>query len=328
MKVLFISSGKENHQPGPIVQAQAISLQGKSIHITHFTVNQKGFMGYLREYFRLQKFLKDRTFDVIHAHYGLTGLIGFLVRRKEKLVVSFMGDDLLGSRKSDGRIKRASIIFAHIHVLMIRWIYDFAIVKSKQMLTKVQSKNVILIPNGVNTSIFIPKNKKEARENLKICQESILVIFVSMPSRAEKNYKLAEQAVRLCNIPNICLLPLSGLDQQSLVDYYNAADVLVLTSFHEGSPNVIKEAMACNCPIVSTDVGDVRWLLSETEGSSIAGFEPEDFADKLKMTLKFTENVGRTNGRKRILDLGLTSEDISVRIINVYSMVLDKPQRL
>ena len=101
--------------------------------------------------------------------------------------------------------------------------------------------------------------------------------------------------------------------------YLNAADVLLLTSKWEGSPNILKEAMACNCPIVSTDVGDVKWLLGDLEGHYLSSFDAVDFSKKIKQAFIFGK---RTCGRKRIYELGLDSENIADRIITIYNMVI------
>jgi teichuronic acid biosynthesis glycosyltransferase TuaC len=321
-KVLFVSSGKGN-QPGPIIQSQAISLQKQGITIFQFTINQKGLKGYIKECFRLRGFLKKNKFELVHAHYGLTAIITLLARRKEKLVVSFMGDDIVGSRKPDGRISKKSIFLASFNAFLAYWFYDFSIVKSEQMLNKLKANNVALIPNGVDTSRFLPKSKAEERNKLKIDPQVKLAIFVSNPSRVEKNFLLAEKAVKILNNTNVSLLPLFGIDHQSLIDYYNAAELLVLTSYHEGSPNVIKEAMACNCPIVSTNVGDVKWVLGKTEGCYIASFNPQDFAEKVKTALDFSEKYGRTKGRERIIELGLDSKTVAKKIIGLYERVLN-----
>ena len=322
--ILFISSGKKNNLPSSIVLAQAQSLIEKGIIAEHYSLNNKGLRGYLKECKNLRIFLKNKQYDIIHAHYGLTAIVALWARRKEKLVVSFMGDDLVGSRKTDGRITKISKILARLNSLLARWFYDLSIVKSEEMLSKVRTKKVALIPNGVNTNLFKPKSKEEARQKLSIDSRVRLAIFVSDPSRVEKNFLLAEKAVKSIDNQNVLLLPLFGLDHKNLVDYYNAADVLVLTSFHEGSPNVIKEAMACNCPIVSTEVGDVKWVIGETEGCYLASFDPQDFAETIKLALVFSEKHDRTNGRNRIIELGLDSETIAKKIISIYEKVLIK----
>jgi len=107
--------------------------------------------------------------------------------------------------------------------------------------------------------------------------------------------------------------------QEEVNLFYNAADVLLLTSFHEGSPNVIKEAMACNCPIVSTDVGDVRDIIENTEGCYITTFQPEDIADKIKRALEYGQ---RTKGRENIKHLDINT--VAQRIIKVYKTVLNR----
>jgi teichuronic acid biosynthesis glycosyltransferase TuaC len=95
-----------------------------------------------------------------------------------------------------------------------------------------------------------------------------------------------------------------------------------VTSFSEGSPLVIKEAMACNCTIVSTNVGDVEWVLGDTEGCYIAVFDAKDVAKKLKLAIEFREEHQYTNGRNRITELGLDSETIAGRIMEVYKKVI------
>ncbi len=101
--------------------------------------------------------------------------------------------------------------------------------------------------------------------------------------------------------------------------YLNATDVLLLTSKWEGSPNVIKEAMACNCPIVSTNVGDVKWLLDGVEGCFITTNDPRDVADKINKALNFKS---KTKGRDKLFRLGFDSEHIAKKIIKVYEELI------
>jgi len=100
----------------------------------------------------------------------------------------------------------------------------------------------------------------------------------------------------------------------------NAVDVVLMTSFSEGSPQFIKEAMACNCPIVSVPVGDVPDVINEVEGCYISTYEAADIVAKLKQALKLEK---RTEGRNRIIELGLDSETVAKRILEVYNRTIN-----
>jgi teichuronic acid biosynthesis glycosyltransferase TuaC len=120
---------------------------------------------------------------------------------------------------------------------------------------------------------------------------------------------------------DIRLHSLKHVPHKEVVYYYNATDVCLLTSYHEGSPNVIKEAMACNRPIVTTNVGDVKWLFGDTGGCYVTGFQPEDVAEKITRALEFKQ---KTNGHARILELGLDTAKIAERISGLYLEILKK----
>lgn len=128
--------------------------------------------------------------------------------------------------------------------------------------------------------------------------------------------------MEILNDNSVILHTVYNVTNTDLIYYYNAAELLLMTSFHEGSPNVIKEAMACNCPIVSTDVGDLRWLFGQTPGYFITSFNPADIAEKIKRAIEFRKKNSQTKGRERILELGLDSDTVAMKIIEVYKKVL------
>ena len=318
MKILFVYSGNSSTGVNTIVETQADSLSGKSAVIEKFPLIGKGFAGYLRNIRKLSLFLAEDKYDIIHAHYGLSGIISFFAKKNEKLLVSFMGDDLVGSNKSDGSIKIWSLLIARINSLFARYFYDFSIVKSEEM-KKVLLKNTkhALIPNGVNLGLFVPASMAEARLVTGDESNKKIALFISDPLRAEKNFKLAYDAVSLCEY-EVTLKTVTKCSQDRLPSFYNATDLLILTSFHEGSPNAVKEAMSCCCPVVSTDVGDVRWMFGNTPGCFISTFDPTDVSDKIKTAVKFRKENNFSGGRKRIKELGLDSETVSARIIEIY----------
>ena len=100
-----------------------------------------------------------------------------------------------------------------------------------------------------------------------------------------------------------------------------ACDVFALPTKSEGSPQALKEAMACNCPIVATDVADIRYLLGDVDGHYICSFEAKDVAGKIADAFSYGK---RTNGRQRIIDLGLTNDLVAKRLISIYEEVVRK----
>jgi glycosyltransferase involved in cell wall biosynthesis len=323
IEVLFVSSGGSSRIPSPVVAWQLESIRKENITIGSFTT-RRGLVGYIKSIYYLKKYLASKkNIKAIHAHYGWCGIVALLARNKQKVVISFMGDDLVGVVGKNGKYTLAGRLVAGLNIFLARHFYDHIIVKSDNLRNRLKGiDNVSVIPNGVDMHVFYELEQKEAKAKVGLANKKKYVLFVSDPSRPEKNYKLAREAVSLLGDKDIELLPLSGLAHQDLLYYYNAADCLILTSFHEGSPNVIKEAMACNCPIVSTDVGDVREVLRDTEGCFVASYDPADFAHHIRQALNFTQNQGRTRGRERILELGLDSESTARRIIEVYKKAL------
>ena len=318
MRILFVGSGKKNNDISPILRNQGNSLIKKGIHVDYFSIDQKGLFGYLMNTFKIRKKVKSNNYSLIHAHFGLSGIVSLIAKTKnDKLIVSYMGSDIHGFIKSDGRISSLSKFFSLLSRMQIIYFNDWSIVKSKEMhdILKIKKK-ISVIPNGVDFNLFFPLPKIVAREKLKIDKNIHMAIFVSDPNRKEKNYPTAKSAVNLLSNP-VELRVVHDVTQEILNLYYNAADLLLFTSIKEGSPNVIKEAMACNCPIVATAVGDVAEIISGTDGCYIVSNHPQDIAEKIKKVLQFNR---RTQGRKNISHL--ESSQIADQIINIYKMVL------
>jgi glycosyltransferase involved in cell wall biosynthesis len=175
-----------------------------------------------------------------------------------------------------------------------------------------------VIPNGVDLEKFKPAEKSIALRAAKFKKDKN-IIFVSDINSKVKNYDLAKRSVAMLGRNDLDLHVVTGVLQDELSYYYSAADLLILTSLWEGSPNVIKEAMACNCPIVSTDVGDVKEIISGVPGCYITSFDPKDIAEKIKSALDYGK---RTSGRMKIRDLeiGIVSE----KIHDVYKRVMQE----
>lgn len=313
MKVLFVSSGNKGNGINPIIVNQGDCLQAAGVELEYFAVKGKGIKGYLKNVAPLCKKIREYQPDVVHAHYSLTAFAASLAcwRLKAKgegregsvpLVVSLMGSDVKASK----RYKQVIRLFARL----FRW--KTIIVKSQDMFNSLGMPEAIVVPNGVNLERFRELDQKECRERLG-WGEGTHILFPANPDRLEKDWPLAEAALHhtpytvhfFRNVPN-----------EETPYHYNAADLVLMTSKWEGSPNAIKEALACSRPIVTTNVGDVRERLSGVVGCYVAeSREPEELAELIEKALK----VKKTVGREKLIADGLDNKQIAQTLIEIYN---------
>lgn len=309
MKVLFVSSGNSRYGIVPFIKRQGESIQNKGVDLDFYTIKGKGIKGYLKSIKPLSKHIKENNYEIIHAHYGMVGLVCALTFSKRPLVLSVMGDDAYGSFDLKGR----RIFSSYFEMLLTQFTLlftSFNIVKSRNILKMVfQKKRTQVIPNGVDFSLFKPSSK-----DLTVKKK---ILFLANNDDPRKNFNLLKEAIELIGDDEIELINPYPISPDDFPKYLNNSSLFVLTSYQEGSPNVIKEAMACNIPIVSTDVGDVKEVISNTEGCYLTSFDPEDLAGKIVQALEFNR---RTTGREDMkhLEIGLVAE----RIISIYKKLL------
>lgn len=309
MKALFISSGKSGNV-GDVVRNQGESLKEAGVNIDYFLI-KNGFRGYFTSITRIRKKFRKGNYDLAHAHYSLSGFSAALAGCKP-IVVSLMGSDVLMSK-----LLR---VFARF---FYKYKWDVTIVKTHKMKELLKMDKALIIPNGVDTKRFKPFPKKKARIYLNYPEDKKIILFISSVNRPEKNLELANKAIKLVNNNKIEFKHVYNVPNSEMPYYFSAADTLLLTSKWEGSPNVIKEAMACNTPIVATDVGDLRSLFGDEAGHFIAGFSPEDIADKIKLALDFAKDTGCTKGSNRIIERSLDSITVAKKIVEVYKEVVN-----
>lgn len=304
MKVLFISSANRNGEINPSVLNQGISLIRAGLEVRFFGIRGKGLKGYLRNIVLVKKEIKEFMPDVVHAHYVLSGVVAKLAAAKP-LVVSLMGSDVNGSWLQ----KMISLVFA-------RYFWDACIVKTAEMKTLLKDDTVQVIPNGVDMELFRPVSKEVAIKETGWDEDRINILFPSDPARPEKNFSLARKAVAALGAEKTMLRILKDVPYEKTVYYLNASDVVLLTSLWEGSPNIIKEAMACGIPVVSTKVGDVREIFSNTDGCYLV----EDNVHEICNALRLAVVKKRTDGRDHITYLN--SQIIAGKIKDIYSNLL------
>lgn len=305
IKVLIVCSGNSG-RIAPFISEQADSLMNVGVDHEYFIVKGKGVLGYLGNLKMLKLKIREFSPDLIHAHYGLSALLANL-QRKVPVISTYHGSDINESR-----------IFWFSRIAMFLSKHNIYVSEKGILKSKPKSK-FSLIPCGVNLDLFAPQDKKQARKKLNWSDNVKYILFSGSFDNQVKNPDLAIKAVS--SLENVKLIELKGHSREKVALMMNAADLCLMTSHSEGSPQFIKEAMACNCPIVTVDVGDVAYLLDKVDGCFIA---PSNVKGLSEVIDKAMELDVRTNGRDKLMDLRLDLNSVAIKIRNVYLVVLKR----
>lgn len=302
MKILIICS-KNSGRIAPFITDQVEALQKAGVVCEYFTVEGKGVKGYLRNYSPMMHKIREFQPDIIHAHYGLSGLLANL-QRKVPVVTTYHGSDI-----NNPKVRQISKVAMKLSA------WNIFVSKKNIKLARVKKK-FSLIPCGVDTDIFRPIERKPVREKLDLRESDHIVLFAGAFDNPVKNPELAKEAVD--KVPDARLMEMKGYSRVQVAELMNAVDVCLMTSHTEGSPQFIKEAMACNCPIVSVNVGDVKEVLEGVNGCLITEKSAINVALKIQEVLIKNE---RTNGYEKIKNSGYEATVVAERIKNVYKNI-------
>jgi teichuronic acid biosynthesis glycosyltransferase TuaC len=324
MKVLIITAmypTPENPAFGSFIRTQVESLRQTGIEIELLTLAGRWRkLIYPKGVIQLRQRLSNHQVDLVHAHYSYTGMVA-RTQWQVPVVVTYHGDDLLGTVDIQGRKTPFSkLVVAAGRVL--GQLADAVIVQSKEMAKHLKrEEGVYIIPHEVDFETFRPVEREYARAILGLEPYRKYLLFAANPGIPVKRFPLAKAiAQRLSQWdPAVELLVVYTETQDRLALYMSACDALVFPSFQEGSPNIVKQAMACNLPIVATDVGDVREVVGKTKGCFICNPEVTEFAEMLREILR---HPARTQGRENIRHLDRSS--VARRVIHVYENTLKK----
>lgn len=307
MKVLIVCSGNvenfnfEIHHAFIHEQIEKIK-EMYDIDYDTFFIRGKGIWGYLKNLNKLKGKIRNYAPDFVHAHFGLSGLLATL-QRKVPIVITFHGSD--ANLPELIRLSKIAAFLSH---------YDIFV--SDRLQKRIGgSTQYSVIPCGIDLTTFYPVDMKTAREKLNLDPQKKYILFASSFNNTIKNAPLAFSALEKLN-EKCEMLELKGRSRKEVNLLLNACNLMLLTSKSEGSPQVVKEAMACNCPIVATDVGDIRDVVSDTEGCYITSFDPDDVAEKISQALRFNK---RTNGSKRIKIFD--NELVAKKVFEIYNVV-------
>ncbi|CAN5579768.1 hypothetical protein BH23BAC1_BH23BAC1_39450 [soil metagenome] len=311
MKILIITS---EWDLCPFIKRQVDFLRKRNFNadVFIFRGNKSPFQ-YVLAWLRLRRSFNLSNYDLIHANFGQSGLLA--IPFKKPLVVSFHGSDLLGIKNKNGRITFKGYILQSVSRYISKAATNVTTVSNEMAKFLPANVRYNLLPCGVDFKLFKPLSKIYCREKLNLPKNKKLILFGGRPERLDKRLWLAKLALDLISKQyNAEIVTMNSVPHEIVPEYINASDVVLLTSIQEGSPNIVKEALACNVPVVSVDVGDVRERISGVKGCFIGESDsPIHIANSLQKALSFGEEF---RGRDSILSI---SEDkINEDLIKIY----------
>ena len=306
MRILVVASfNKGRFAPFIVEQVEALKKQGCTIEF--FGLQGKGLLGYLRNLPLLKKKIKAFCPDVIHAHYGLSGLLANL-QRHVPVVTTYHGSDI-----NDKKV----LPFSKMAMRLSAW---NVFVSRKTLEIAKPKKKYILLPCGIDLSDLQLTERAESRRKMGLQDDRKYILFAGAFDIPVKNAPLAKDTVACLQENQTELLELKGYSREEVTLLMCAADAFLMTSLTEGSPQVVKEAMACGCPIVSVDVGDVKERVEGLEGCFVSDSRnPNDLANLLGKAFAFGR---KTDGRKKIVADSLDNRLVAKQLFEIYERVL------
>jgi len=303
---------------------ESLKMAGVHIDYIYFT-ERKNPINCFKASLRLRKMVKQNGYDLVNQYWGGLSSLFASFFCPCPYVLSLMGSDLYGQYKSNGTKTwkgRMLCFFSQLTCFFATGV----IVMSENMKRKlwtIARKKAIVIPEGISSGVFYPIDSEIARRHLSWDDNQLKILF--FPSIAYvKNTPLAQAAFKKTKeiLPSVDLFLAKDIPHAELVWYYNAADVLLLTSYHEGSNNSLKEALACNLPIVTVNVGDATERLENVYPSEVVkSHDAQDLAEKM---VKILEERKRSNGSLIIPEVELGN--VALRIVAFYKSLLKQPK--
>jgi predicted ATP-grasp superfamily ATP-dependent carboligase len=247
-------------------QAEDLMALGFDLEVLHFD-GRRAPLNYLRTARDIRKRVSRESFDVIHAHYGLTGAAAS-AQRRVPTVTTFHGSDCNGAVPWQRWVSWA----------VARCSYPiFVSEEGRRMLARPSAP---IIPAGVDTDLFKPIDRREARRQLGWEEDARYALLPGSRANAGKRAALFDAVVTEVQrtIPALKPIILEGLSREQTANVFNAVDVTLMTSNREGSPVTVRESLACMTPVVSVDVGDVPKVLAGLPGCGIFPSESKALA--------------------------------------------------
>jgi glycosyltransferase involved in cell wall biosynthesis len=313
---------------GSFVRDEAEALRRAGVDLEVYFVNgRRDKLAYGRMPFGFFSRLRRGRFDVVHVHHSFCGLVATL-QRAVPVVWTFHEGEITGGTEDALReqpIKR--IAYAKRMKRYVARRVDAVVVVAEHLRGPLGRPDALWLPAGIDLDLFAPMETSEAKRRVGLSAIKRYVLFPSVPSRVEKRYELARRAVRIlrerwADADDVELIALDNVPHEDVPFFMNASELVLLTSSFEASPVVIREALACNVPVLSTDVGDARFMVEGIAGCAIVPPEAEGIARALRAALS---SPRRTASRDQMRRFSL--DHTAQALIELYRRVVARHPR-
>ena len=313
---------------GSFVKDETEALRRAGVDLEVYFVNGRAHkLAYATMPFGFFARVRRTRYDVVHVHHSFCGLVA--TRQSAIPVVwTFHEGEIMGG--TDDALREQPIKHVAYSKRMKQFVarrVDALVVVAEHLRTPLGRPDALWLPAGIDIDLFQPIDTHEAKRRLGLSDDTRYVLFPSVPSRVEKRYELASRAVAMLRerwpgMNDVELIALNNVPHEDVPLYMNASEVVLLTSAFEASPVVIREALACNVPVLSTDVGDARVMLQGIAGCALVPPDPERIAESLHTALASPRRVA---GREAMRPYSL--ENTARQIVGLYEQVVARHRR-
>ncbi|RZK01218.1 MAG: glycosyltransferase, partial [Flavobacterium sp.] len=294
-------------------QIEAITKYAAIEQEVYFINGRENKLNYFHSINKIKELIRIGNFDLVHIHYGLSGLFLLFNKISIPVIITLHSGELYQKKGYLNHLMQKTITLSILNRT------SKIIVLNDDMLSLLaaHTSKLVKLPCGTDLELF---KEKTVIRNVK----AINIGFPGNKARKEKNYTLFNEIItKLRQEFDINVIEFHNLSREDVVDNLNKIDLLLMTSLVEGSPQIIKEAMACNKPIISTQVGDLADVLNNVTNSFVVdSFEAENFIDPIRKILLLPTALRKSSGRQKLVSMGLDAQQVATDVYKLYTEVL------
>lgn len=292
---------------GSFVRDQVAALRelGVEAELFEFAPGRSNLAAATRE---IRRRLRSEAFDIVHAHYGITGACAHLAGARP-LVTTFHGTDVrhpLTGFLSRRLRRRIDLIGLASRALGER--------ESGRPAMRPLSGHTAVLPCGADFGRFKPVDRASARAEAGLDPDGRYLFFPADPARRVKRHDLAAEVARLAGAE---LLSAGALSPEQMAGRINAADAVLITSDNEGFGLAAVEAMACETPVIARPLGAIPAIAAGAPGCFVGEFDAGDWARHAREAAESARPEGL---RERAF--WLSAEHTARRVLRAYEELI------